>query len=80
MTSYAVENDTGLTTSDEAAALEALVYSRLGWRIRELRLVVSAEGVLLRGRSRTYYAKQLAQHVVMKAAGLPILANEIEVF
>jgi osmotically-inducible protein OsmY len=80
MTSCALESSADLTSSDQAAALEALVHSRLGWRIQELRLVVSDEGVILRGQSRTYYAKQLAQHVVMNAAGLPILANEIEVF
>jgi hypothetical protein len=34
---------------------------------------------VLRGRARTYYAKQLAQHAVMQATALPILRNEIEV-
>jgi len=33
----------------------------------------------LRGRAKTYYAKQLAQHAVMEATDLPVLANEIEV-
>jgi len=40
---------------------------------------VAKEGLVLRGRAQTYYAKQLAQHAVVEAAGLPILANEIEV-
>jgi hypothetical protein len=48
-------------------------------RVRDLRLVVTDKGVVLRGTAGTYYAKQLAQHVVMGATGLPILANEIEV-
>jgi hypothetical protein len=36
-------------------------------------------GVILRGHSQTYYAKQLAQQAVMEATRLRILANEIEV-
>jgi hypothetical protein len=33
----------------------------------------------LRGRARTYYAKQLAQHAVMQVTEYLIQANEIEV-
>jgi hypothetical protein len=59
--------------------LEAQVQSRLSGRVRELRLVVAGQGLILRGRARSYYAKQLAQHAVMAATALRILANEIEV-
>jgi hypothetical protein len=34
---------------------------------------------VLRGVTRTYYAKQLAQHAVMQLTDLPIHANEIDV-
>jgi len=34
---------------------------------------------VLQGRTRTYHAKQLAQHAVMEITELPILANEIRV-
>jgi hypothetical protein len=34
---------------------------------------------ILQGRALRYYAKQLAQHSVMTATTLPIVANEIEV-
>ena len=44
-----------------------------------MRLVVVDKGLILRGYAHTYYAKQLAQHWVMEATRLPILANEIEV-
>jgi hypothetical protein len=37
------------------------------------------EGVILRGQTHTYYAKQLAQDAVLELGGLPIVANEIEV-
>jgi hypothetical protein len=41
--------------------------------------IIADKGLILCGRARTYYAKQRAQHAVMEATGLPILANEIEV-
>jgi len=44
-----------------------------------LQLVVTDGGLILRGRCRTYYVKQLVQHAVMEASDRPILANEIEV-
>jgi hypothetical protein len=59
--------------------LEARVQSRLSGRVRDLRLLVRGHGLVLRGHARTYYAKQLAQQAVLEAAGLPLLANEIQV-
>jgi hypothetical protein len=59
--------------------IESLVQRRLGGRIRDLRIVVRANGLILQGRAATYHAKQLAQHVAMELAPLPILANDIEV-
>jgi hypothetical protein len=44
-----------------------------------LEVLVSDRGVVLRGRSATYYGKQLAQHAVLTVAQLPLIANEIEV-
>jgi hypothetical protein len=64
----------------EMAQLETQVQSRLNGRVRDLRLVVRGCGLILTGQARTYYAKQLAQHAVMEATGLPILANEIQVY
>jgi hypothetical protein len=63
----------------DTARLEAHVRSRLSGRILELRIIVHGPGLILRGLARTYYAKQLAQHVLMEVAALPIVANEIEV-
>jgi hypothetical protein len=68
-----------LATANGATELEAHVQCRLGGQVREFRLVVVDGGLILRGRAHTYYAKQLAQHAVMEATGMPILANEIEV-
>lgn len=59
--------------------LESLIQRRLGSRIRDFRLVIRPNGLILQGRTSTYHAKQLAQHAVMEAGQLPILANEIVV-
>jgi hypothetical protein len=68
-----------LSTANGAAELESRILYRLGGQIREFRLVLVDRRLILRGRAHTYYAKQLAQHAVMGATELPILANEIEV-
>jgi hypothetical protein len=59
--------------------LETLLSRRLGNRIRDLRVLVMPEGILLQGRTSTYHAKQLAQHAAMELADLPIVGNDIEV-
>ena len=66
----------------QAKALELLethLQNRLGSRVRCLRLVFRGQGIVLLGYAHTYHAKQLAQHALMEATELPILANEIEV-
>lgn len=63
----------------EAARLEELVQARLSGQVRDLRIRVRDQGLILQGRARTYYAKQIAQHTAMRASALPIVANEIEV-
>lgn len=59
--------------------VEVLIYRRLGSRVRDLRVVVRPNGIILQGRASTYHAKQLAQHAVMEVTGMTILANDIEV-
>jgi hypothetical protein len=59
--------------------LELKVQRRLGSRIRDLRVIVRHDGVILKGRTSTYHAKQLAQHAAMELSTLPIVANDIEV-
>jgi hypothetical protein len=64
----------------ELERLEIHVQSRLNGRVRQFRLVARECGLILKGHAGTYYAKQLAQHAVMEATALPILASEIEVY
>jgi hypothetical protein len=59
--------------------LEVQVQNRLLGRVFDFRLLAGERGLVLRGQSKTYYAKQLAQHSVMQATRMPILANEIVV-
>jgi hypothetical protein len=51
----------------------------MGSRVRELRVLIRRDGVVLQGWAGTYHAKQLAQHAAMELADMPILANDIEV-
>jgi hypothetical protein len=59
--------------------LETHLQTRLAGRVRELRVLAWDHGLVLRGWSRSYYAKQLAQHALMTATPFPLVANEIEV-
>jgi hypothetical protein len=55
------------------------IQCQLGGRVRDFRLLLRDNGLVLQGRAPTYYAKQLAQEMVMKVTELLVLANEIEV-
>jgi hypothetical protein len=59
--------------------IEAIVMRRLGNRVRDFRLLIVDDGIVLVGQAASYHAKQLAQHAVMKATSAPILANDIAV-
>ncbi len=59
--------------------LELLVRTRSFGRVRDLHLELSGSGLILHGRTTSYYVKQLAQQAVLEAGALPLLANEIEV-
>jgi hypothetical protein len=64
---------------DELGRLAELIGRRLAGRSRDLRLLRREGGIVLQGRACCYYAKQLAQHEVLKATNAPRLINEIEV-
>jgi hypothetical protein len=63
----------------EEERLESMLLRRIGNRVRDLRVILLADGLILQGRTATYHAKQLAQHAAMELADMPIVANEIEV-
>jgi hypothetical protein len=68
-----------LPSTDAVHQIEKRVKRQLHGRLRDFRLVVQENGVILHGRTATYYAKQLAQEAVREAIRLPILANVISV-
>jgi len=59
--------------------IEEHLRRRLTGRASHVQLTIHGDGLVLRGRTRTYYAKQLAQQAVMEVSELPIRANDIEV-
>lgn len=67
------------TTSMHPEQMEAMLQVRLGNRVRDLRISMAGEGIILRGRTDTYHVKQLAQHAVMELCELPLVSNDIEV-
>jgi len=74
-----IEKNVGSAEQDEIDRLERNVQRRVHGRVRSFRLLVFPDGLILQGHASTYHAKQVAQHAVMEATRLPILANDIEV-
>jgi len=66
-------------TKSGVEQIECQVRGQLNGRVREMRVLWNGNGLVLRGRAQSYYAKQLAQHLVMLLSALPLVANEIEV-
>ena len=79
MTFPSIEDDVDFASQDELNNLEGNVRRRLNGRVRDFRLLLQDNGLILHGYAFTYYAKQLAQHAIMQATRLPIFANDIEV-
>jgi osmotically-inducible protein OsmY len=63
----------------EVVEIESRVRVYLRGRLHDFRLIRHDRGVILLGRAPNYYVKQLAQHAVMRVAGVTILANRIVV-
>jgi hypothetical protein len=78
-TSTIIEDSAASLEQADVARLERNVQRRVSGRVRGFRLLALADGLILQGNASTYHAKQLAQHAIMEATQLPILANEIEV-
>lgn len=62
-----------------AASIERAVSRETAGRVRDLRVEVNRDGVLLTGRCTTYYAKQQAQTAAMRVPCGRQLTNRIEV-
>jgi len=62
-----------------AARIDLAIRRQAAGKIRDLKIEVTEESVVLSGACRTYYSKQLAQHAAMSVSGCPALVNEIVV-
>ena len=69
-----------LATQAKLDELELKLQRQFSGRVADFRVFHLGGGIVLRGFTRTYYLKQLAQQAVMNLTDLPILANEIEVY
>jgi len=61
------------------ASIERAVSRETCGGVRNLRVELSHEGILLTGRCSSYYTKQKAQHAAMGVSGSEELTNCIEV-
>ena len=62
-----------------AASIEHAVWRETSGGVRDLRVEINRNGVLLTGHCTTYYTKQKAQHAAMGVSGARQLVNEIDV-
>ena len=78
MTGSLTATATELTENDRSR-MELHLQAHLRGRVHDLRLELTEIGVVLRGRSRTYHGKQLAQHLLISLCRMPLAANQIDV-
>jgi hypothetical protein len=69
----------GPLTPETMAELEELVRQRLSGRLRDFKLSIRDDGLVLQGSTGSHHAKQLAQHALLDVTRAPIRANEIHV-
>lgn len=65
--------------SEDLERIQEEICRNFSRRVHNFRIRAVAEGLILEGRTKTYYGKQLVQHAVMDATDFPILANNIGV-
>jgi len=71
--------DTVAEAEKLAASIERAVQRQTSGGVRNLCVEINRQGVLLKGRCRTYYCKQLAQTAAMGVSAGDQLTNQIEV-
>ena len=74
-----VQDSSVVAHEDLLIQLVGELRQRLGGRIRDVRLTQMADQLVLHGQANTYYAKQLAQTIVLELVEQVVLANEIVV-
>ena len=67
------------SSRDHGKLIEQRIRHEFAQRIHNFHIKVLNDGLVLEGRTKTYYGKQEVQHAVMNVTDLPILANHIVV-
>jgi len=65
--------------SGDLYELEVQLKSQFEGRVHDFQLLRDEKGLVLLGRTNSYYMKQLAQEAVRQGSELPIAANRIAV-
>lgn len=79
MTTQTAAITRGTMTPEQWRLIEQRLYHAFLRRVLNFHIQVLDDGLVLEGRTLTYFGKQAVQHAVMEATGLPIVANNIEV-
>lgn len=66
-------------SSENLDQIQQEIRRNLSLRVQNFRIRAVEDGLILEGRTKTYYGKQMVQHAVMDATDFPILANNIVV-
>ncbi len=63
--------------AEELNRLERILLAHLGTQVREVRILAGPQGLVVTGVADSYYAKQLAQHLLMSGCGRRFAENRI---
>ena len=72
-------NPLSTNRSEHLEELETIVTTKLAGHVSQFQLIESVEGLTLRGSCKSFYAKQMAQELLMQIGGFQVLVNELEV-
>ena len=79
MSSLRTANEIDRPAVANVEQLECLIRRDFAMRVHNFRLHACDKGLVLEGRTKTYYGKQLVQHALMDDTDCPIHANNIVV-
>ena len=72
-------NQINSNVEERVERITTSVRSRLFGRVRDFKVEMCDAGMVLKGRTRSYYDKQVVQHTALEVGHVPLLANEIQV-
>lgn len=65
--------------SEALEQIQQEIHRNLSLHVHNFRIRAVDEGLILEGRTKTYYGKQLVQHAIMDVTDFPIVSNNIVV-